>query len=64
MIEEDDGKKCDYFNSFIKCAINDLNKKGFYYVYHKEQIDEIEKRLNKKLDIVKKDFMYVISIKK
>lgn len=65
MIEDDyNGKKCDYFNQFVKFAITDLKTNGVCYAYHKDQVELIRKRINEDLIIEEKDFGYIIRLKK
>ena len=51
-----DKNKQDYFKNFINNAIYELRTKGICYVYNKEQVDELERRLKRKLVVKELDF--------
>ncbi len=63
-MQEENENKCDYFNSFVKSAISDLNKNGYCYVYHKEHVEAIKKRVKKEIEVTNNDFVYVVKFKK
>lgn len=57
----------DDYNVFIRQCVNQLIEDRVCYCYHKEQVDDIKKRFNKKYDlniyVMENDIGYTLSIK-
>lgn len=56
-----EGKRCDYYNSFIKSAITELKRNGICYVYFESQVEDIKKKVPE-VHITKNECGYTISI--
>ena len=59
---EDDyiGKKCDYFNQFVKFAISDLKNNGVCYAYHIDQVKEIKKIIKDNIIVEETEYGFTL----
>lgn len=64
MEELETAKRENTYTHFIKDSIRDLKVSGHCYVYNKEQVDEVLKKINKSTIVETNECGYTIKIKR